>query len=152
APYTFIEQREPEYWKRMTAQYEEGVRQLLDEAKRQAKEAKDKAPWEARVKAIESFLAQKNDPAKLGKVKDLYSLSAYKLLTHKDLCLQCHPIGPVNFPGAKGPNLALAAERLRPEWIEEWVAHPTRLFPYLPTMPQNFPNNPDPLKWERQDL
>ncbi len=41
----------------------------------------------------------------------------------------------------QGPNLALTAERLRPEWVREWIANPDRLFGYKPAMPQNFPND-----------
>lgn len=82
---------------------------------------------------------------------DVYSRQAYNLVTHKDLCLKCHPMGNVKIEGAQGPNLSLAAERLRPEWVEQWVAQPIRMFPYPPVMPQNFPNNPDPLQWTYQD-
>ncbi len=51
----------------------------------------------------------------------------------------------------KGPNLILTAERLRPEWVEQWIANPVRLFPYPPEMPQNFANEADRLKWKYQE-
>src|SRR5262249_5893280 len=112
--------------------------------------AKDKA-WEERVKLIEKFQAQMNKAPKGAKVTDAYSTSAFRLLADKEVCLKCHPIGNIKIEGAQGPNLALSAERLRPEWTEQWIANPLRMFPYSPAMPQNFPNDPDPLKWKEQD-
>jgi hypothetical protein len=82
---------------------------------------------------------------------DLFSRQAYRLLTNRELCLKCHPIGNIVIEGPQGPNLSLAAERLRPEWMEQWIANPVRLFNYQPVMPQNFPNDPDPLKWKYQE-
>lgn len=145
APYVAVEQRDAEYWRRATAQYEKSLSDQLSTAKKELAAAKGNAEkekgWETRIKLLE---------AAQGK-KDSYPQQAYKLLTHRDLCLKCHPIGSIKIDGAQGPNLSLAAERLRPEWIEQWVAHPTRLFTYNPVMPQNFPAEPDPLKWISQD-
>jgi hypothetical protein len=31
------------------------------------------------------------------------------------------------------------------------MANPARMFTYPPIMPQNFPNDPDPLKWKEQE-
>jgi hypothetical protein len=84
--------------------------------------------------------------------QEIYARDAFRLLTNKDLCLKCHNIGSIAAEGAQGPNLALTAERLRPEWTHQWIAHPKRLFTYQPLMPQNFPNEPDPLKWKYQEL
>lgn len=155
APYVYIDQREPEFWKRTAEQYEKSFQDQLAAAKAELGKAKGDAAkeklWQDRVKAMETIWADKDKAPKDATTKDLYSRSAYKLLTNTNLCLQCHSIGPVYLPGAKGPNLALAAERLRPEWTEQWVAHPTRMFPYLPTMPANFENNPDPLQWKWQE-
>jgi hypothetical protein len=39
----------------------------------------------------------------------------------------------------QGPNLDLTADRLRPDWVKQWLANPARLFAYNPNMPQNFP-------------
>src|SRR5262249_33073105 len=45
---------------------------------------------------------------------DLYSRQAYRLLVSQNsLCYSCHSIGNAKLVGAKGPNLALSAERLR---------------------------------------
>jgi cbb3-type cytochrome oxidase cytochrome c subunit len=193
-PYVTIDQRDPDYWKRMTARYvarlkpkdlEARARQLrpvweakaqkdLDaaeqavrQAKRAEKAAKDGKSAELPAAANAVKLAEKRrDGAKavLAKAKkgdfaaqekhwkesEIYAQDAFKLLTNKNLCLQCHNVGPIHIEGVKGPNLALSAERLRPEWAEEWIAHPRRLFTYSPIMPQNFPNGPDPLKWLEQ--
>ncbi len=70
-----------------------------------------------------------------------YASDAYKLLTDRQLCLQCHDVGDVRTSSPQGPNLALTAARLRPEWVKEWIANPDRLFAYKPAMPQNFPND-----------
>jgi hypothetical protein len=83
--------------------------------------------------------------------REAYAGDAYRLLTNRDTCLKCHNIGKTEIQGPQGPNLALSAERLRPEWTEQWIAHPKRLFTYNPVMPQNFANEPDPLKWGQQD-
>ncbi len=67
-----------------------------------------------------------------------YASDAFRLLHNPELCLKCHSIGNREVPGASGPNLFLTADRLRPEWVKEWVANPARMFPYAPNMPQNF--------------
>lgn len=81
----------------------------------------------------------------------VYAGHAFRLLTDKNLCLKCHNIAGLSSDKPQAPNLALAAERLRPEWIERWVAIPERMFAYFPVMPQNFKNIHDPLQWENQD-
>ena len=84
--------------------------------------------------------------------KEAYATDAYRLITNKELCLKCHEIGKVQIEGPQGPNRALAAVRLRPEWAGMFISHPKRLFTYTPVMPQNFPNDPDPLKWGWQQF
>ena len=44
-------------------------------------------------------------------------------------------------PHARPPPLDVAAERVRPEWMREWISNPNRLFPYNQLMPQNFAND-----------
>jgi nitrate reductase cytochrome c-type subunit len=72
---------------------------------------------------------------------EVYATDAFRLLTNRQLCLQCHSVGSFKSADAKGPNLELAAERLRPEWTMVWIANPTRMFTYVPNMPQNFLRN-----------
>lgn len=80
---------------------------------------------------------------------DLYSRQAYRLLTTQEsLCFSCHSIGNAKLPGEQGPNLARVSERLRPEWMEHWIANPARMFPYPPIMSANFPTDSDPLQWK----
>ncbi|OJW08773.1 MAG: hypothetical protein BGO49_08250 [Planctomycetales bacterium 71-10] len=55
-------------------------------------------------------------------------------------CIQCHAVGPFK-PDAgpdavNGPDLRQVADRLRPDYLERWLANPRRLVPYT-GMPQN---------------
>ncbi|MFO0876809.1 MAG: c-type cytochrome [Gemmataceae bacterium] len=155
APYVYIDQRNPDYWRRAITGYEQSLRTMLASAHKEAVAAKGDATkekaWQARVKLIQEALKPNAGATKPGQASDQYSRSAFRLVTHKDLCLKCHAIGNVKIEGAQGPNLALAAERLRPEWTEQWIAQPLRMFSYPPVMPQNFPNNADPLQWTYQE-
>lgn len=74
-----------------------------------------------------------------------YLSDAFQLITNKDLCIKCHPIGGINPSGKPeelGPPLARAALRLRPDWMYRWIANPKRLVPYT-AMPVNFPKGKD---------
>jgi mono/diheme cytochrome c family protein len=177
-PYVSIDQREADYWKHASAEYQERLERATKEAgrldalkkelaeaeKRAADPKNEKRAADARKveqlkvtmalaeqgKSAKTQLAEK--APKTAKIAtDLYSRQAYRLLTNKDLCLKCHEIGHIKIEGAQGPNLMMAAERLRPEWMEKWAANPPRMFTYQPVMPQNFPNDPDPLKWKYQE-
>ena len=58
-------------------------------------------------------------------------------------CNNCHFYGevkPIQDPSTWAPNLALTKERLRPEWVVEWLRDPQKIMPgtkmpapYLPT-------------------
>jgi mono/diheme cytochrome c family protein len=69
-----------------------------------------------------------------------YATDAYRLVASYKLCLQCHQVGNVEPSQQLGPPLALAAERLRPEWTLRWIANPNRMLTYLSRMPAMFPN------------
>lgn len=65
-------------------------------------------------------------------------------------CLKCHPSGPFR-PGSGevstadlAPNLALARDRLKPEWIVDWLADPGKIQPGT-RMPTFFPDGQSPL-------
>jgi mono/diheme cytochrome c family protein len=65
-------------------------------------------------------------------------------------CSKCHPSGPIT-PGTGelstsdlAPRLALARDRLKPEWIVEWLADPGKLQPGT-RMPTFFPDGQSPL-------
>ncbi len=69
---------------------------------------------------------------------------AWTLLTIQSeqakLCANCHQVGNVVVKGAPeevGPNLRLTPDRLRPNWLLQWLAAPKRMLPYT-GMPQNF--------------
>ena len=62
-----------------------------------------------------------------------YFDAGWRILINRNLCLQCHNAGTFIAEGellAKGPGLYLAADRLRPEYVERWVAVPKRTIPY----------------------
>jgi hypothetical protein len=72
-----------------------------------------------------------------------YFENGWRILTNKDFCLKCHNIGrapefqivqssdPVEqAKNLNGPNLDLATERLRPEYLERWISMPKRTLPY----------------------
>jgi len=118
-----------------------------EEAVKQAKDADAKKQKQADLDVLkERIKFWKSDRGKEQLRKEweetgAYATDAYKLLTDRNLCLQCHNVGDVVIASPQGPNLALTAERLRPEWVKEWIANPDRLFGYKPAMPQNFPND-----------
>jgi cytochrome c2 len=65
-------------------------------------------------------------------------------LFEKLKCQSCHPTSNVIPPGKSAedmaPNLQLAHQRLRPDWILQWVADPQKIFPGT-RMPLFFPPN-----------
>lgn len=72
-----------------------------------------------------------------------YLTESWKLL-NSPVCVKCHAVGgrmPVSTDPAKdirAPNLEMAGERLRPDWLLLWLYRPTWITPYT-SMPQNFP-------------
>lgn len=75
--------------------------------------------------------------------KEAYAADAYRLVTSRKLCAQCHQIGNLA-PSEKdkqGPPLALANQRLRPDWVVHWVNKPQRFVPYPSLMPTYFNEN-----------
>jgi mono/diheme cytochrome c family protein len=135
--------------KRRIAEAEAG----LDAAEQAVKDAKEGEPRKAKqqdldarkanIKAWKDELEMK-DYGRLKKQWEetgAYASDAYRLLTDRNLCLQCHDVGDAKASAPQGPNLDLTAARLRPEWVKQWIANPDRLFGYKPAMPQNFPND-----------
>jgi cbb3-type cytochrome oxidase cytochrome c subunit len=132
--------------KRRIAEAEAGI-PSAEEAVKQAKDSEIKKQKQADLDALkERIKTWKSDRGKEQLRKEweetgAYATDAYKLLTDRNLCLQCHSVGDALIPSPQGPNLSLTAERLRPEWVKEWIGNPDRLFGYKPNMPQNFPND-----------
>ncbi len=54
--------------------------------------------------------------------------------------MQCHQVGvfSASEKNKEGPPLALAHERLRPNWLTHWVDKPQRFLPYDSPMIMNF--------------
>jgi mono/diheme cytochrome c family protein len=69
--------------------------------------------------------------------RQAYATDGYFLVT--SICLQCHRVGSMKAQQEQGPPLDLAQERLRPDWVRRWVAHPQRFLTYDSIMPMNFP-------------
>ena len=60
-------------------------------------------------------------------------------------CFSCHQQGdkkPEGPPEGWAPDLAMAKDRLNPEWIEEWIRDPQALMPGT-KMPSYYPGGPD---------
>ncbi len=86
---------------------------------------------------LKDYSAYQPDPA--------YAAVGKKLF--QDLqCLSCHYTGRIpegKTPADLAPNLALAKGRLKPEWIDDWVANPELIQPGT-KMPQFFPDLKEP--------
>ncbi|MDG3005574.1 c-type cytochrome [Paludisphaera mucosa] len=75
------------------------------------------------------------------KVHPNYLDSGFAMMAAKGSpCIQCHAVGsfkPESGPDAiTGPDLRQVAGRLRPDYLEHWIANPRRLVPFT-AMPQN---------------
>jgi hypothetical protein len=76
---------------------------------------------------------------------------ALNIVTEKTTyCVQCHFVGDYSpqgeDPKAFAPQLERVHERLRPDYVHDWIANPKRILPYT-GMPQNFPpGKPAPQK------
>src|SRR2546425_8398168 len=77
-------------------------------------------------------------------------LKAGAELFTKSQCASCHPtsnVMPANKePADLAPNLLLANERLRPEWVLLWLRDPQKIFPgtRMPTFFSEYPKSPYP--------
>jgi cytochrome c2 len=64
---------------------------------------------------------------------DADTLKVGQELFTKLQCQSCHPTGNTMPPGKApedlAPNLQLASQRLRPDWILQWLADPQKIFP-----------------------
>lgn len=66
---------------------------------------------------------------------------AMRIVTNGNFCVKCHLVGDFRPPGNArelAPQLGQVARRLRPEFLEAWIANPKRLLPFT-GMPVNFP-------------
>ena len=66
---------------------------------------------------------------------------ALKIITNNNYCVKCHLVGdyaPPGNPKALAPQLETVHERLRPDYVHNWIANPKRFLPYT-GMPVNIP-------------
>ncbi|MFM9194264.1 MAG: hypothetical protein ACKOWG_00685, partial [Planctomycetia bacterium] len=66
---------------------------------------------------------------------------AMKIVTNNNYCVKCHLVGsyaPPGNPKALAPQLERVHERLRPDYVHNWIANPKRYLPYT-GMPVNIP-------------
>ena len=72
----------------------------------------------------------------------------------KNYCVKCHLLGdyqPKGLAADMAPNLDRIYQRLRPDYLKEWIANPKRKLPYT-GMPVNFPPHNDPNAAIREKL
>jgi len=66
---------------------------------------------------------------------------ALRIVTNTNYCVKCHLVGSYQPPGnvkALAPQLERVHERLRPDYVHDWIANPKRFLPYT-GMPVNIP-------------
>ncbi len=74
--------------------------------------------------------------------KDSFDLASWKVI-NSNVCRQCHVVGGNVIQGdpkqvVRGPNFENVNRRLRPDWVNLWIAAPPWVTPYT-SMPVNFP-------------
>ncbi|QDT00164.1 c-type cytochrome [Adhaeretor mobilis] len=70
---------------------------------------------------------------------------AMQVVTNGNYCVKCHGVAdymPKGDVTTLGPNLAEVGQRLRPEFLRNWIANPKHILPYT-GMPVNIPYNPN---------
>ncbi len=92
-------------------------------------------PYNFDPRTRESYLAAQNKqhPNRLG--------DALNIVTDNNFCIKCHLLGdfaPGGSDRAKAPQLGEVYERLRPDYVLDWIANPKRILPYT-GMPVNVP-------------
>lgn len=97
-------------------------------------------PYEYNVRRRIDYLSglEKTHPAVLN--------DAMKIVTDGNYCVKCHFVGDYQVRGAvraMAPNLDQVYRRLRPEYVNRWIANPQRILPYT-GMPVNIPYDPTP--------
>ncbi len=94
--------------------------------------------------AREERLAFLSDPARPGARELVVGEVTFNMFQ----CAKCHPAGPQEDLGAGvgagdlAPSLLLAKQRLRHDWVPDWIRDPQSWIPGS-KMPANFPRSPD---------
>src|SRR5262249_53699831 len=165
-PYISIPPKQDTFPRERNAQYVATLAKLKSEIEKQvlpAAEAALKAAQAAEEKAgaaqKEAAIRARQDAQKeleglkklladipaRGKSPDAFAVDAYHLLVagRSGACLECHNVGHLEAkPTPFGPPLDIGYDRLRPEWMERWLANPQRLLTYQSWMPKNYPAVP----------
>ena len=92
-------------------------------------------PYEYKSRQRASYLAEL-EAAHTGRLGD-----AMDIVINGNYCVKCHAVedfSPEGDATTFGPNLADVHRRLRPEYLQKWVANPKRILPYT-GMPVNIP-------------
>ena len=129
----------------------------LEEKLKKTKDDKEKAELEKQVSDLKATIKtvtelkekldetlKQSGPDSFKKAyqdKEAYVTDAFRMIANRQMCLQCHEVAGYKSsnPTTQGPPLALANERLRPDWVLRWVATPQRHLTYDSLMPINFP-------------
>jgi cytochrome c2 len=77
-------------------------------------------------------------------VIDTAQVAAGRDLFNRWQCIKCHVVAgklPNQDPANMAPDLAKVPQRLRAEWLDDWLADPQRIQPGT-RMPSNFPKDP----------
>ena len=104
-------------------------------------------PVDPAYEAVPQRSPSRMDPL-LASQPDLFE-RVHTMVVEGPNCVQCHflrgaPATQVT-PLAWAPDLDLTRERLRPDWVREWLTDPARLYPGT-SMPANF--SADPPQWQ----
>lgn len=70
---------------------------------------------------------------------------AMKIVTSGSYCVKCHHVADAltsAAPRAQAPDLAKIYNRLRPDYLRQWIAKPNGVLPYT-SMPMNVPYDPE---------
>jgi cytochrome c2 len=83
-------------------------------------------------------------PVEPAPVIDTAQVAAGHDLFDRWQCIKCHVVAgklPNQDPANMAPDLAKVPQRLRADWLDDWLADPQRIQPGT-RMPSNFPKNP----------
>jgi mono/diheme cytochrome c family protein len=114
---------------------------LTDQAAKDAEKAE--SAWGSELKRLEALVKENSvqEQERAWRESDVYVTDGFKLLANPQLCLGCHQVGVLQ-PTQKlteGPPLHLASKRLRPGWLQRFLASPQKFLTYNTVMPSNFP-------------
>src|SRR5262249_6169564 len=117
---------------------ETALKAAPDAAKAEAQKFVDEAQKAADAAAERVKNKKIDDLVKQWESREAYIADAGRLVINNNLCLTCHSVGGLQGKANKGPNLEVAADRLRPDWHKHLLTNPKRFLHYSSVMPINF--------------